>query len=219
MWRRLGTPHNLLLPFTDEFWKTRKIRLLKKQKTLLEISSFYTCVPKNTFIWGTVTEIQSETEFNVILGHFLPCHLPASRYNNPKNLNFEKMKKKTPGDVIILNLYNKKHDHVMYAYSDCHCHFRPFFTLAELLTPKIKIWKKCKKNPGYIILLHICIINQDNMMYGSWDMKYNRHNFFVILGHFLPFYPPNSLKNENIKNENKAWRYHHFKQRYQKFWS
>ena len=27
------------------------------------------------------------------------------------------------------------------------CHFRPFFcTFAPLLTPKIKIWKKCKKN-------------------------------------------------------------------------
>ena len=37
------------------------------------------------------------------------------------------------------------------------------------------------------------------MIYGSWDINRNRHIFFVILGHILPFYPPNSPKNENIK--------------------
>ena len=31
-------------------------------------------------------------------------------------------------------------------------------------------------------------------MFGSWVMKFNRQNFFVILGIFLPFYPPNTLK-------------------------
>ena len=100
------------------------------------------------------------------------------------------------------------------------CHFRPFFAFfAPLLTPKINIWKKCKKTPGHIILLHMCTINQDHMMYGSWDMKFNRQNFFVILGRFLSFYSPNILKNENIKNEKKPLRYHHFTQVYQKSWS
>ena len=41
-------------------------------------------------------------------------------------------------------------------------------------------------------------------IYGSWDMKCNRQNIFVILGHFLPFYPPNSPKNENIKKLKKT---------------
>ena len=82
------------------------------------------------------------------------------------------------------------------------CHFRPFFAFfAPLLTPKINIWKKCKKTPGHIILLHMCTINQDHMMNGSWDMKFNRQNFFVILDSILPFYPPSTLKNENIKND------------------
>ena len=35
-------------------------------------------------------------------------------------------------------------------------------------------------------------------------MKFSRQNYFVILGIFLPFYPPNSRKNENIKNEKKT---------------
>ena len=76
-----------------------------------------------------------------------------------------------------------------------------FCSFGPLLNPRIKIWKKCEKTPGYIILLHMCTINQDHMMHGSWDTKCNRHNLIVILGNFLPFYPPKSPKNENIKNE------------------
>ena len=45
-----------------------------------------------------------ETEFFVILGHFLPFEPP----NDPENQNFEKMKK-VPGDIILLyiNVYHK----------------------------------------------------------------------------------------------------------------
>ena len=35
-------------------------------------------------------------------------------------------------------------------------------------------------------------------------MKCNRQNFFVILGHFFPFHPPNSPKNENFKKQKKC---------------
>ena len=73
--------------------------------------------------------------------------------NNPKKQNFEGMKKEF-GDVIVLNLCNKKHDHMMYAYSDVgywHRHdflsFQVIFcSFAPLLTLKIKVWKKRKKN-------------------------------------------------------------------------
>ena len=44
--------------------------------------------------------------------------------------------------------------------------------------------------------------------------------FFLILGHFLIFYPTNNLKNQNIEKMKKsARRYHHFTQVYQKPWS
>ena len=46
-----------------------------------------------------------------------PPRLPPPPPNNPENQNFEKTKKAS-GDVIILNLCNKKHDHRIYAYSD-----------------------------------------------------------------------------------------------------
>ena len=37
-------------------------------------------------------------------------------------------------------------------------------------------------------------INQDHMMYGSWDIK-----FFVILGYFLTFDPPNNPEIQNFE--------------------
>ena len=50
------------------------------------------------------------------------------------------------------------------------------------------------------IILHKCTINGNYMMCGSWDMKCNRHTFFVILGHFCPF-------TQNIKIL-KKWKKH-----------
>ena len=92
-------------------------------------------------IWCMVPEIQSTTEFFVILDYLLPFYPP----NNPENQNFEKMEK-PPGDINIL---------------------------------------------------HMCTINDNHMMYGSWDMKCDRHNFFIILDHLFPFYPP-PLNNPKI---------------------
>ena len=57
-----------------------------------------------------------------------------------------------------------------------------------------------KKTPADIIMLHMYIKNYDQMMYSSWDMMHGR---CIILGCFLPFYSPNSLKNQNFKNMKK----------------
>ena len=77
--------------------------------------------------------------------------------------------------------------------------FCPFI---PVLTPKIEIWNKFKKTPGDIILLHMCTINEDNMMHGSWD-KARQTEFFVTLGHFLLFNLPNKLKNQNFEKMKK----------------
>ena len=50
-----------------------------------------------------------QTEFFVILGHFLHFYLP----NNPENQNFEKIKQ-TPGDIIILHKCTINDNHMMY---------------------------------------------------------------------------------------------------------
>ena len=74
--------------------------------------------------------MRSGTNFFVNLGHFLPYNPPLHPTphppNNLENQNFEKMKKAS-GDVIFLNLCNKKHDQIVYAYSDMECD-RQFFS-------------------------------------------------------------------------------------------
>ena len=70
-------------------------------------------------------------------------------------------------------------------------HFCPFTCLT---TWKIKILKKWKKT-GDIILLHICTMNDNHMMYGSWDMKCDWQNllsFWTILSPFMPQQPEKS---------------------------
>ena len=52
-----------------------------------------------------------------------------------------------------------------------------------------------KKTHEDIIILHKYTINDNHMMYGSWNMKCDGQNFFVILDRFLPFYAPNNPKN------------------------
>ena len=46
-------------------------------------------------------------------------------------------------------------------------HFLLFYPLT---TQKIKILKKTKKRPGDIIVLHMCTINGNHVMYCSWNM-------------------------------------------------
>ena len=53
------------------------------------------------------------------------------------------------------------------------------------------------------ITLHLCIANDDHMMYGSWNIKRDRH-FFLILGHFLPFYAPNNPENQNFEKNKRS---------------
>ena len=56
------------------------------------------------------------------------------------------------------------------------------------------------------------------MMYGSWDMEYNRQNS-CHFGPFLPFHPTNKLKNQNFEKMKKTLRYHHFTLVYNKWQS
>ena len=59
---------------------------------------------------------------------FCPLPPPPSPLNNPENQTFKKMKK-VSGDVIILNLCNKKHNQMVYAYSDMECDRHNFLSI------------------------------------------------------------------------------------------
>ena len=70
----------------------------------------------------------------VIMGHFLPFHLPLK---NPKNQNFEKMKT-TSWDVIILHMCTKNHNHMM--TDIIFCHLGPFLPFYLTISTANKDW-------------------------------------------------------------------------------
>ena len=73
-------------------------------------------------------EVRSEVRQIFLLFWAVFCPFNPLPPNNPENQNLKKMKK-TSGDVIILNLCNKKHNHMIYAYSDMECsHRQKFFS-------------------------------------------------------------------------------------------
>ena len=166
-------------------------------------------------IWFLKYKVWQTKNF-VIFGNFLPF----------EPLTIQKIKisklKKTPGDIIILNICTINDVWCMvpeiWSVTDkFFCLSGPFSALLSSYgSRKSKFWK-IKKTPGDIIILHTCTLNDSHMMYGSWDMECNGQNFFVILGHFLPFYPRNNRKISKfwkiIKN---IWRYYHFTQVYQR---
>ena len=45
--------------------------------------------------------------------------------------------------------------------------------------------------------------NYNHMVYNSWDNEWDWNIFFVILDHFLPFYPSNNLENKILKKRKK----------------
>ena len=128
---------------------TWKIEILKKWKKCLEISSFYSFLPKMTNTWCMVLEIWSVTE-----------------------------KKKFFFILII---------------------FCPFTTL----TLKIKIFKKWKKK-NTRIYHHFIQVYHKWQSYNIWFLRYEvwQTEFFVILGHALPFYPI-TTQNINILKKRK----------------
>ena len=59
--------------------------------------------------------MRSQTEYFCHFGLFFALLPPTP--SNPENQNFRKLNKASR-DVIILNLWNQNHDHMIYAYSD-----------------------------------------------------------------------------------------------------
>ena len=83
------------------------------------------------------------------------------------------------------------------------CHFRPFLALIPLPppnNPKNQNFEKMEKTPGDIIILYMCVINNKHVMYGSWDMKRDGHNFLSFWTVFCNFNPLTTQKIKILKN-------------------
>ena len=177
---------------------------------------------RNHMMYGSWdTEWDRQTGFFLILGHFLPIHpllIPKIKILNKIN--------KTPEDIIILHMgtinaqsyvhhghiwlgtnqmfdsWNIEGDrHNFLSFWTIFCHFTP---LPPTNNPRNQNFEKMKKKPRDIIILHMCTINDNHMMYGSWDMECDRQNL-TFLEHLLPFYSPpyRPRKSKFSKNEKK----------------
>ena len=146
-----------------------------------------------TIIWCMVPEIWSAKDRISHFGPFFTLFTPPPS-NNPKNQNFEKLKK-LPGDIIILHTYTINDNHMIYSSWDMKHdvqNFLSFWTVFCLFTPynpKNQNFEKLRKKPGYIIILHMCTINYNYMMYGSWDIECDWQNVLPFWTIFCPFTP------------------------------
>ena len=134
-----------------------------------------------TIIWCMVSEIRSVwwTEFFIILDCFLPFYHPP---NNPKNQNFEKMKK-TLGHIFILQTCTTNDNHMMYGSWDIEHdgqNFLPFWTIfcpfIPLTTQKIKILKKWKKAWRYYHFTQVYIVRTHPLGDGGLS-HFSEHSF------------------------------------------
>ena len=76
--------------------------------------------------------------------------------------------------------------------------------------PENQDFGKLKKNPGDIIILHMCTINDNHMMYGWWDIEHDGQIFLSFWTIFYTFTPKNSknLNFEKMKKTLEIWSFY-----------
>ena len=141
----------------------------------------------------------------------------------PQKSNFEKLKKAL-GDIMILKMciYHKWQPHDVWFLSYEAWQTKSEFWKSEKTLKKLppvsppqqfrksKLWKNEKITYRYCHL-HMCIINDNHMMYGSWDMEHGQQNclsFWTIFCLFTPppqpSPPPSNPKNKNFEKWKKC---------------
>ena len=143
-------------------------------------------------------------------GWFLPFYPHPPKH--PKNQNFEKIKKKLL-EVSSFYKCEPKTSHVRYGSWETESdrqNFLSFWAICcpftPLLTPNIKIWKKCKKNLE-ILSFYTCVPQMKIISCMVWFLRYKgmRGSVFCHFGpSFAPSDPPNNWKNQNFEKIKKS---------------
>ena len=120
---------------------------LTTQKIIKDITILHICTINGNHDVRFPRYGVQQTEFFVILECFLSFY-PST---DPENQTFEKIKKKKPEDIIILDKSNINENHMMYGSWDMKCDWQIFLSFwtvfchfPPLTTRKIKILKNWK---------------------------------------------------------------------------
>ena len=84
------------------------------------------------------------------------------------------------------------------------CHSGLFFAPLPPMDPENQNFEKLKKTPEDINILHMCTINDNHMMYDSWDIECDGQIFLSFWTTFCPFTPIKTQKIKICKN----WKKH-----------
>ena len=162
----------IFCPFTP--LTAQKIKISKKWKKLLKISSFYICVPKIIIRWCAVPEIWCMMD--VIIFHFGPFFCTFTPLQAKKIKIKKKIKKKRPWDIIILHKCAKNHDHMLHCYWDMvhdrwnyFSFWAIFCHLPPLQLKKSKFYKNEKKAWPYH---HFTYVYQKLWSNDVWFLRY-----------------------------------------------
>ena len=198
---------NHFCPFTQ--LTTEKTKIFKKGKKLWRYYHFtHVCDKRQNFL-----------SFWTLFFQFYPL-------NNPKNQNFEEMKKeihleKLPFYTCVpyMKIIWCMVPEIWSAMDRIFCNFRSFFALLPQQQPqKRNILKKWKNTWGYYHFTHV-YHKWSHIMYGSWDMEHDGHNFLSFWTIFCTFIPLTIRKIKILKKGKKPWRYYLFTHVYDKWQS
>ena len=163
MWRRWGTPQNFCLTFIDELEKQLFIKKLLKWankicKNIYNLT-FFKKIKKNTCnftpmyqkYWWYDLQFLRYRVWQTEIGHYGSFF--ALLHPSLKMQKIRILKKKIAGDIIILHMCTKSHNHMRYGswYTKWDrqkilSFWIIFYTFTPLTTRKIKILKKWKEN-------------------------------------------------------------------------
>ena len=94
-------------------------------------------------------------------------------------------------NIIFFHMCTMNEGHMIYGFLRYKTQHSLFIILGHFLTllttQKIKTLKKIKNMAENIIILYLCITNDNHMMYGSWNMECERENFLSFWTIFCPF--------------------------------
>ena len=156
-----------------------------------------------SYVWFMRYEAP-QTEFFFNLGHILPFY-PT---NNPKNQNFEKMKK-NPGDIIILHKCSKNRDHKLYSSWYMKCSRQNFLSFWVLFCPFTPLTTQINQN-----------FEKMKKSLEIWSFYTNVPKIMIICYTVPEIRSMTDVIDQNLhKMKKNTERYHHFTYVNQKLWS